>query len=324
MRASRRKGILLAGSGLLALLDDIATLLDDISVLTKVAAKKTAGVVGDDLALNAEQFGGIRAERELPVVWAVAKGSLVNKAILVPAALAVSALAPWAILPLLMVGGGFLCYEGVEKIVHKLTHKGGEAEADHGELLKAAHSRADLMAFEKEKVKGAIRTDLILSAEIIVIALGTVADRPLLQQATTMAVIAVALTVGVYALVAGIIKIDDAGFYLVRRAGKSGEGGLLGGLGRFLLALAPKLMKVISVVGTGAMFLVGGGIIAHGLPHSLTEGVAGFGEAALGKGSPLLSLGSLAANVGVGLLAGAVLLGAVKAAKAAISGRRAA
>lgn len=249
----------MATGSLLALLDDIATVLDDVAVLTKVAAKKTSGVLGDDLALNAQQVAGVRAERELPVVWAVAKGSLLNKAILVPAALAISALAPWLIGPLLMAGGAYLCFEGVEKVWHKIAHRAEETA--HEEALTAAltHPEVDLVQFEAEKIQGAIRTDFILSAEIIVIALGTVADKAFGVQVLALTLIALLMTVGVYGLVGAIVKLDDAGLWLTQRYAK-GPGRALG---RGLLALAPPLMKLLAVVGTAAMFLVGGGILVH-------------------------------------------------------------
>jgi uncharacterized protein len=248
-------------SSLLALLDDIATLLDDVAVMTKVAAKKTAGVIGDDLALNAEQVAGVAAKRELPVVWAVAKGSAVNKAILVPAALAISALMPWAILPLLMLGGAFLCFEGFEKVVHKFFHK-AEGVAHHAEITQAvANPEIDMVAFEKDKIKGAIRTDFILSAEIIVITLGAVAAASFGRQVAVLVAISLIMTVGVYGLVAGIVKMDDAGLHLMKSANSGTQA-----FGRGLVAFAPKLMKFLSVAGTIAMFTVGGSIIAHGIP----------------------------------------------------------
>jgi len=258
-------------SSLLALLDDIATILDDVAVLTKVAAKKTAGVLGDDLALNAQQVAGVRADRELPVVWAVCKGSLVNKLILVPAALAISAVAPWLVTPLLMVGGAFLCFEGFEKLAHKFLHRAEDDQAHEAALMQAlANPEVDLLALEKDKVKGAIRTDFILSAEIIAITLGTVQASPFATQFTVLAGVALIMTVGVYGLVAGIVKIDDAGLYLSRQSGSGSQA-----LGRGLLRAAPILMKVLSVAGTAAMFLVGGGILVHGLPflHHLLEGL---------------------------------------------------
>jgi predicted DNA repair protein MutK len=292
----------MAGASLLALLDDIATILDDVAAMTKVAAKKTAGVLGDDLALNAQQVSGVRAERELPVVWAVAKGSVVNKAILVPAALAISAFVPWAVTPLLMIGGAFLCYEGFEKLAHKFLHSKHEDEAHHAELVGALDNpQVDMVAFEKEKVKGAIRTDFILSAEIIVIALGTVAEATFAQRVAVLTGIATIMTVGVYGLVAGIVKLDDAGLYLSRAGG-----GLRLAVGRLLLRIAPYLMKTLSVAGTAAMFMVGGGILAHGIPaaHHFIEDTAH----ATGALEPLTSaLG----NGIAGVIAGAIVLAAV-------------
>lgn len=260
----------MAGTSLLALLDDIAAVLDDVALMTKVAAKKTAGVLGDDLALNAEQVSGVRAERELPVVWAVAKGSFRNKLILVPAALLISALVPWLITPLLMLGGAYLCFEGAEKLAHKFI--GHETQDEQA----ADPIPDDLVAYEKEKVKGAIRTDFILSAEIIVIALGTVQGSSFPVQVSVVAGIAVLMTIGVYGLVGLIVKLDDIGLHLVSK----GEGGTLAAprlaLGRALVVVAPKLMHLLALVGTIAMFMVGGGILVHGLAplHHLIEGVA--------------------------------------------------
>ena len=249
----------MAAGSLLALLDDIASVLDDVTLMSKVAAKKTAGVLGDDLALNAQQVSGVHAERELPVVWAVAKGSLVNKAILVPAALLISAFIPWAIIPLLMIGGAFLCFEGFEKLAHKFLHSPEEDAANEERLATAlAASEVDLCAVEKDKIKGAIRTDFILSAEIIVISLGEVSKMPVSQQLAVLVIIALVMTIGVYGLVAGIVKLDDAGLYLSRKTS-----GFARGLGRMLLAAAPRLMKLLTIVGTAAMFMVGGGIIGH-------------------------------------------------------------
>lgn len=245
----------MATGSLLALLDDITSVLDDVAVLSKIAAKKTAGVLGDDLALNAQQVTGVQAERELPVVWAVAKGSFVNKAILVPLALAISAFAPWAVTPLLMVGGAFLCYEGFEKLAHRFLHR-GEAAPTHAALP----ADADLVALEKDKIKGAVRTDFILSAEIIAITLGTVAGQPLGIQVGVLSGIAIVMTVGVYGLVAGIVKLDDSGLALSRRTNAGAQA-----LGRGILAAAPWLMRALSVAGTAAMFLVGGGILVHGI-----------------------------------------------------------
>lgn len=297
----------MAAASLLALLDDITLVLDDIAVMTKVAAKKTAGVLGDDLALNAQQVAGIRAERELPVVWKVFLGSLVNKAILVPVALVISVFAPWAILPLLMVGGLFLCFEGVEKLAHKFLHSQAEDDAHHADLTKALiDPAADLVAFERDKIKGAVRTDFILSAEIIVITLGTVADKPLPIKATVLAGIALLMTVGVYGLVAGIVKLDDIGLWLNRQAGA-----LQRRLGAMLLVAAPALMKFLSVAGTAAMFLVGGGILTHAIPplHHLVDSMVQSAGAALGWLLPLL------ADALAGIVAGAVVLVTVNAGK---------
>ena len=259
----------MAGSSLLLLIDDIATLLDDIASMSKVATSKTAGVLGDDLALNAEQVTGIRAERELPVVWAVAKGSLWNKAILVPLALLISAFVPWLIVPLLMVGGTFLCFEGAEKLAHSWLHSKAEDEA-HEDELKAAlvNPNVDMVAFEQDRIKGAVRTDFILSAEIITIALGTVAEAPLLTQALTLIVVSLIITVGVYGLVAVIVKLDDMGLWMFKR-----EPAWAKAVGRSLLWLAPVLLKTLSVLGTVAMFMVGGGIVLHGVGplHHLLE-----------------------------------------------------
>ena len=294
----------MAGASLLALLDDIATVLDDVAVMTKVAARKTAGVLGDDLALNAQQVSGVRAERELPVVWAVAKGSFINKGILVPAALAISAFAPWAVTPLLMAGGLFLCFEGVEKLAHKFLHDDEEDAAHREELVQAlADPSVDLAALEKSKIKGAIRTDFVLSAEIIVIALGIVAQAPFMTRVSVLVLIAVLMTIGVYGLVAGIVKLDDLGLHLSRKTGRS----FIQATGRGILTLAPYLMKGLAIVGTAAMFLVGGGILAHGLPgfetwlHHFTEP---FGTA-LELVIPML------VNAGLGIVAGGLALAIV-------------
>ncbi len=295
----------MATGSLLALLDDIATVLDDVAILTKVAAKKSAGVLGDDLALNAQQVAGVRAERELPVVWAVAKGSFLNKLILVPAALAISAFAPVLIMPLLMLGGAYLCYEGFEKIAHRFLHAKEEDAAHHKALVEAvADPTVDLVQFERDKIKGAIRTDFILSAEIIAITLGTVAESPFGMQAAVLAGIAVLITVVVYGLVAGIVKLDDAGLHLSRGAGATRA------LGFAILAVAPWLMKALSVVGTAAMFLVGGGILVHGIPflHRLGEG--------------LNLVAAVALDGAAGLLAGALALAGVMLAQRAMRGSR--
>ncbi|MFV0486655.1 MAG: DUF808 domain-containing protein [Vibrio fluvialis] len=250
----------MAGASLLTLLDDIATVLDDVAVMSKVAAKKTAGVLGDDLALNAQQVSGVAAEREIPVVWTVAKGSFRNKLILVPAALIISSIAPWLIMPLLLLGGLFLCFEGAEKVLEKLFHS--QPEKNPEEAMEEL-SQVNVEEYEQKKIKGAIRTDFILSAEIIVIALGTVQGKEMLTQIVVVSLIAVIMTAGVYGLVAGIVKLDDLGFYLERKS--KGEG-LRARLGSALVSFAPKLMKGLTVVGTAAMFLVGGGIVVHNVP----------------------------------------------------------
>ena len=297
----------MAGSSLLALIDDIATILDDVAAMSKVAAKKTAGVLGDDLALNAQQVAGVQADRELPVVWAVAKGSMINKAILVPAALAISYFAPWAITPLLMLGGAYLCFEGFEKIAHKFLHSPAEDEQHHKELVDANQS-VDLVAMEKEKVKGAVRTDFILSAEIIVIALGTVATATFLQQVTVLVGIAVVMTIGVYGLVGAIVKMDDAGLYLSKRAGAGVQA-----FGRFLLNAAPKLMKFLSVAGTVAMFMVGGGILTHGIPgaHDVIHHAAEAAGSVGGVGPLLAAITPSALDTIGGVIAGALVLAVV-------------
>ncbi len=294
----------MAGASLFALLDDIASLLDDVAVLTKVAAKKTAGVLGDDLALNAQQVTGVSANRELPVVWAVAKGSLLNKAILVPAALLISALLPAAIPWLLMVGGAYLCYEGVEKLAHKFLHDGDDAARHEADMQAMNDDGVDLVAYEKQRIKGAVRTDFILSAEIIVLALGVVAGQAFLSQVISLVLIAVLMTAGVYGVVGGIVKLDDIGLWLMRGKGKAAAG-----LGRVLVAAMPWLMKFLSVAGTVAMFLVGGGIVVHnvGFLHHLLEPLE---HLAFGK------VLSLLASVGVGLAVGALVLAAVSAVSA--------
>ncbi len=301
-------------SSLLALLDDITTILDDVSVMTKVAAKKTAGVLGDDLALNAQQVTGVNADRELPVVWAVAKGSAVNKAILVPLALALSAFLPWAVTPLLMLGGLFLCFEGVEKLAHKFLHSHDEDEAHHAELTQAlVDPKVDLVAVEKDKIKGAVRTDFILSAEIIIISLGVVASAPFMTQVLALVGVSILMTVGVYGLVAGIVKLDDGGLFLSRRPGDSGWARFQRGLGEGILKTAPWLMKGLSVAGTAAMFLVGGGILTHGIPvlHHALEGLAHHAGQVPGLGGLLGALTPPLTDALVGILAGAVVLGVV-------------
>ncbi|GEC69205.1 membrane protein [Raoultella terrigena] len=294
----------MAGSSLLTLLDDIATLLDDISVMGKLAAKKTAGVLGDDLSLNAQQVSGVRANRELPVVWGVAKGSLVNKVILVPLALLISAFIPWAITPLLMFGGAFLCFEGVEKVLHSLQARKHKEDPQARQQRLAALAERDPLAFERDKVKGAIRTDFILSAEIVAITLGIVADAPLLNQIMILSGIALLVTVGVYGLVGIIVKLDDMGYWLVEKSSV-----LARGVGKALLAVAPRLMKVLSIVGTLAMFLVGGGIVVHGITplhhavENLANGMSGFTASLLPTG----------VNLVLGFIIGAVVVAGVKA-----------
>ena len=311
-------------SSLLLLLDDIATVLDDVAVMTKTAVKKTAGVLGDDLALNAKQVTGVRPARELPVVWAVARGSALNKLILVPAALATSWLAPWAITPLLMAGGAYLCFEGVEKILHSLLHRADEphhathvatraaaSEAEFEAARRAALTEAvvdpsiDPVAVESQKISGAIRTDFILSAEIIVITLGVVAGKPFLTQLAVLVAISAAMTVGVYGLVAGIVKLDDLGALLAARPSAAAQA-----LGRGILAASPWLMRALSIAGTAAMFLVGGGIIAHGIPaihHTVHDGVAAILGESHGP-SAWATLLTMAADAAVGVLVGLALV----------------
>ncbi|WLF84037.1 DUF808 domain-containing protein [Moraxella sp. ZY210820] len=299
-------------SGLLLLLDDIATILDDVAVLSKVAAKKTAGVLGDDLALNAQQVAGVKADRELPVVWAVAKGSFVNKLILVPLALIISVVAPALINPLLMIGGLFLCFEGVEKLVHSWHERKHKNEAHNDELQRihelANKSDAELVQMEKDKIKGAIRTDFILSAEIVVISLGTVAAATLTTKIAVLSTIAIGMTIGVYGLVAMIVKIDDFGIYLTQQTSAVQQK-----IGNALLAFAPMLMKTLSVVGTLAMFLVGGGIVAHVIPqlHHFTEHTVDSIELVPHIGMILGSLGEMLINFVIGLISGTIVLAVV-------------
>ena len=294
-------------SSLLILLDDIATVLDDVAVMSKVAAKKTAGVLWDDLALNAQQVSGVRSEREIPVVWSVAKGSFINKLILVPLALVISLVAPWLINPLLMLGGLFLCYEGVEKVLHSLQHKKAHNEQEAAAEL--THIETDLAAFEKDKIKGAIRTDFILSAEIVVISLGTVATATFLGKVLVLSIIAVVMTVGVYGFVAMIVKIDDLGLYLTQQASNFKQS-----LGRGLLAFAPKLMKTLTIVGTIAMFLVGGGIINHAVPllHHLTAESVDHIEHIPSIGNIIGPLTPTLINFVLGFVAGLLVLGLVQ------------
>jgi predicted DNA repair protein MutK len=298
----------MAGSSLLMLLDDIASVLDDVAILSKVAAKKTAGVLGDDLALNAEQVSGVKADRELPVIWAVAKGSLLNKLILVPAALLISAIAPWAVMILLMIGGAYLCYEGFEKIAHKFLHK--EDHLANKESLKQSllKPEVNLVDFEKKKIKGAIRTDFVLSAEIIVIVLGIVQGETFITQLTVLSLLAFAFTIGVYGFVAAIVKIDDAGLYLIKSSNnqQSMIDKIKNVIGQGLLAFAPRLMKTLTIVGTIAMFLVGGGILMHGIPgaesylHQLIESI---------NNAVVTTLLPMFAGGLVGIVSGGILVG---------------
>ncbi len=293
----------MAASSLLALIDDIATILDDVAVLTKVATKKTAGVLGDDLALNAQQVTGVHADRELPVVWAVAKGSVRNKLVLVPLALAISAFIPWAVTPLLMVGGAFLCFEGCEKIAHHFFHA-KDPEPTPSEAAERLAS-SDRGALEQEKIRGAIRTDFILSAEIVTIALGTVAEQPFVKQLGVLVGISALMTVGVYGLVAGIVKLDDLGLHLF----ETGTG-IKRSAGTFILRAAPYLMKGLSIAGTAAMFLVGGGILAHGIPgaEALFERLALATEPLPALGPVLAPLVPTLLHAVIGMTVGAVCL----------------
>lgn len=294
----------MAGSSLLVLIDDIAAVLDDVSLMTKLAAKKTAGVLGDDLAVNAEKVTGVQADRELPVVWAVARGSFVNKLILVPAALLVSFLAPWLITPALMLGGLYLCYEGFEKIAHRFLH-GAEQDAEHEALLaQLADPEVDMVAYEKDKIRGAVRTDFILSAEIIVLTLGIVADADFLTRVLTLSGIAVIMTVGVYGLVAAIVKLDDLGLYLFRREGEGIGARIARWHGQRLIDFAPLLMKALGVIGTLAMFMVGGGILLHGIP-ALGHAVEAMATTLPGL---LATVAPTLAGMLLGLVAGALVV----------------
>ncbi|ALB70135.1 DUF808 family protein [Cronobacter muytjensii] len=293
----------MAGSSLLTLLDDIATLLDDVSMMGKLAAKKTAGVLGDDLSLNAQQVTGVRANRELPVVWAVAKGSLLNKVILVPLALIISAFAPWAITPLLMVGGAFLCFEGVEKVLHSLHARKHKETPEQKQQRLNEIAKQDPKVYERDKVKGAVRTDFILSAEIVAITLGIVAEEPLLSQVLVLSGIALLVTIGVYGIVGVIVKLDDMGYWLADK-----RSALARGVGKGLLVAAPWLMKILSVLGTVAMFLVGGGIVVHGvapLHHVIEHWAHGLG----GVGAAVMPT---VLNLVLGFIIGAVVLAVVK------------
>ena len=304
----------MAGTTLLALIDDIASVLDDVAVMSKVAVKKTAGVLGDDLALNAEQVSGVKADRELPVVWAVAVGSLKNKAILVPGLLAISAFLPWAVMPLLMLGGAYLCFEGAEKLAHKFLPVAQGDTDQHAKQREAlADEAVDMVAFERAKIKGAIRTDFVLSAEILVITLGTVANASFPMQIAVMVGIALIMTVGVYGLVAAIVKLDDAGLYLSRLEGEGTMRRLQRRFGRAILWVAPLLMKALSVIGTLAMFMVGGGILVHGIPGAHEW----FRQLSAGTGAVVEVLLPVALDAIAGVVAGVVLLGAMLMGKAA-------
>lgn len=304
----------MAGASLLVLFDDIASVLDDVASMTNLAAKKTAGVLGDDLALNAEQVSGVRASRELPVVWAVAMGSFKNKLILVPLALALSAFAPSLIMPLLMLGGAYLCFEGFEKVAHKYLHTAAQEQVEHDDLVQAlAHEEVDMLVFEKDKIKGAIRTDFVLSGEIIIITLGTVAGAAFSRQVVVLSAIAVIMTVGVYGLVGLIVKLDDIGLYLKTKNGSAALRGLRHSVGDALLAFAPKLMRALTVIGTVAMFMVGGGILTHGIPllHHFIENIALAAASVTGVGALLAALTPSLMNVIGGVIAGALVLAGV-------------
>lgn len=311
-------------TSLLALLDDIASLLDDVATFAKVATKKTAGVLGDDLALNAQQVSGVAADRELPVVWAVAKGSLRNKVILVPAALAISEFAAWAVTPLLMIGGAYLCYEGFEKIAHRFLHDEGEEEHRKQIARAVEDPTIDLVTVEKERIKGAVRTDFILSAEIVTITLGTVATAAFGIKLGVLAGIAVLMTVGVYGLVAGIVKLDDAGLYLMCRRGTDTLSRVSRALGRAIVRSAPYLMKTLSIAGTAAMFLVGGGILTHGLPglNDWIHGLVVRASTIPVVGRLLEPLGSMLFDALAGIVAGAIVLASVALVQRAVRALR--
>lgn len=297
------------GTSLLALLDDISMILDDVVLLSKMASRKTAGVLGDDLALNAEQVSGVRADRELPVVWAVAKGSLVNKAIIVPTAFVISLVVPWLIKPLLLVGGSFLAYEGTHKVTHKLLHGSDEKESRREHLTAAlANPETDLVALERDKIKGAVRTDFVLSAEIIVITLGTVAQAPVITRLAVLTVVAIIMTVGVYGLVAGIVRLDNLGQDLIAH-----ESSLARSTGKAILAFAPRLMKFLAFAGTAAMFLVGGGIVTHtfGFLHHTSAALAAWARTVSTLGPALAFVLPPLFDALVGFITGAIVLFAV-------------
>jgi hypothetical protein len=298
----------MAGVSLLALIDKITVALDDVALMTKVAAKKTTGVLGDDLALNAQQVSGVNADRELPVVYAVAKGSAVNKLILVPVALLISAVAPWLITPLLMLGGAYLCFEGVEKIVHSFAHN--DSDDNIKQRLEVLQTELTIDEVEQQKIKGAVRTDFILSAEIVVIALGTVQQQSLTDQIIVVSLIAAVMTIGVYGLVAAIVKLDDVGLYLLQQPKESSLSKAKHLIGRGLLSFAPKLMRSLSVIGTLAMFLVGGSILIHGLPflHHWQTPIIDIVAAWPVVGSALATLTPFVFEIIVGMIVGAIVL----------------
>jgi predicted DNA repair protein MutK len=310
---------------LLALLDDITSVLDDVATMTKVATQKTAGVLGDDLALNAQQVSGVHADRELPVVWAVAKGSLRNKAVLVPAALAISAFAPWLITPLLMLGGAYLCYEGFEKIAHRLFHgKRHEARGPTAPVVGEPMAPRELKAMEKTKIAGAVRTDFILSAEIITISLGAVATATFGVKVGVLVAVALLMTVGVYGLVAGIVKLDDLGLHLLAKRGASFLDRIRRLFGAAVVRASPWLMKTLSIVGTAAMFLVGGGILSHGIPGVeswLHRRIDPIDDAPV-FGEIVAMLGPMLFNAVIGIVAGAVVLAVVGAGQRVVSALR--
>lgn len=287
----------MAFASLFTLLDDITAVLDDVAMMTKVAAKKTAGVVGDDLALNANQVTGVSAERELPIIWAVAKGSLVNKLILVPLALLLSAFLPALITPLLMIGGVYLCFEGVEKLLHKFLHRNEHEDEDED-----GHDDEPEVTDEKTKVKGAVRTDFILSAEIIIIALGVVEKYDLMTRSLVMVAIGIGMTVLVYGLVGIIVKLDDLGMMLMRQKSAAVQG-----IGRGLISFMPWFMRGLSIVGTLAMFLVGGGLIAHNLGF-----LHDFLHAQHWNSGMMEHIANLVVGVAAGALACAIVLPAMK------------
>jgi predicted DNA repair protein MutK len=305
-------------SSLFVLLDDIASVLDDVAVMTKIAGKKTAGVLGDDLALNANQVSGVQPARELPVVWAVGKGSAVNKAILIPLALLLNYLWPTMVIPLLMLGGVYLCYEGIEKLLHHWLHgKQALAEEQSERVVALANPDIDMIALEQKKIRGAIRTDFILSAEIIVISLGIVQESPFMVQLATLVAISAIMTLGVYGLVAIIVKLDDLGLHLAQQAGEHRFARWQRSLGGWILTAAPLLMKLLSVVGTLAMFLVGGGIVVHNwdwLHHQVIEWNQAIGSSGP-VGQILATMLPSLMDFMVGMIVGLLTLGLVAVAK---------